>query len=164
MRHSQIAALLAALVLASPAYAVDGVIEINHARALAGGVTASDTAGYPVTIDTGGSYRLTNDLTVPDENTTGISITGTAQNVTIDLNGFSITGPNACSGGGASISCTFGGGGHGILMSQGADSVRIMNGAIQGMGGSGIAGSTVPALVEGVTLSENGGHGIRPLW
>ncbi len=85
MRHSQIAtALLAALVLASPAYAVDGVIEINHARALAGGVTATDTAGYPVTIDASGSYRLTGDLVVPDENTTAVRVESSADHVALD--------------------------------------------------------------------------------
>jgi hypothetical protein len=40
----------------------DGVIEIDAARAAAGGVTSGDTPGYPVTIDRGGSYRLTGNL------------------------------------------------------------------------------------------------------
>lgn len=38
------------LGLAGSAWAVDGVIDINQARALAGGVTPGDTAGFPVTI------------------------------------------------------------------------------------------------------------------
>jgi hypothetical protein len=35
--------------------AVDGVIEINQARVLAGGITPADTPGFPVTIGTSGS-------------------------------------------------------------------------------------------------------------
>ena len=45
--------------------ASDGVIEINQARALQGGVTEGDTPGFPVTISQSGSYRLTGNLTVP---------------------------------------------------------------------------------------------------
>ena len=44
--------LLAALTVAAPLAAQDGVIEINQARAEAGGVTAGDAAGFPVTIGT----------------------------------------------------------------------------------------------------------------
>ena len=66
LRRSCASALtLASLGLAfcAPALAVDGVIEINQARALAGGVTSGDTPGFPVIIDTAGSYTLTSDLT-----------------------------------------------------------------------------------------------------
>ena len=47
------------LGLAGPLYAVEGVIDINQARALAGGVTPGDTPGFPVTVSQSGSYRLT---------------------------------------------------------------------------------------------------------
>ena len=50
------------LMTTSAAFAGDGVIEINAAAAAAGGVTATDTPGYPVTIDAPGSYRLTGNL------------------------------------------------------------------------------------------------------
>jgi hypothetical protein len=46
------------LALAGSAGAVDGVIEINQAKVLAAG-------GFPFFITTGGSYRLTSNLTVP---------------------------------------------------------------------------------------------------
>ncbi len=75
--------------LAAPVYAVDGVIEINHAKALAGGVTTGDGANYPVSINEPGSYRLTSDLVV----TSGIDgVDIGADNVTLDLNGFTIFG------------------------------------------------------------------------
>src|SRR5712692_4005736 len=77
-------------------YAVDGVVLIDQNRALAGGVTPGDAPGFPVTISVPGSYRLSGNLTVPDANTTAIQVT--ADNVTLDLNGFSIIGPTVCVG------------------------------------------------------------------
>ena len=53
------------LLLPTTPHAADGKIEINQAKALAGGVTATDAPGFPVTIDQSGSYLLTSDLTVP---------------------------------------------------------------------------------------------------
>ena len=69
----RVAGISAAFILAlgSSARAVDGVVEINQAKALAGGVTAGDTAGFPATISQSGSYRLTGNLTVPDADTEG---------------------------------------------------------------------------------------------
>src|SRR5271156_5439677 len=52
--------------LAAPAWAVDGVIEINQASAKAGGVTPGDTPLFPVTLSQPGSYRLTGNLDVTD--------------------------------------------------------------------------------------------------
>jgi hypothetical protein len=70
-------------ILCARAHAVDGVIAINQARALAGGVTPGDAPGFPVIINAPGSYRLTGDLTVPDANIYGIFID--ASFVQIDL-------------------------------------------------------------------------------
>ncbi len=87
--RSTSAATLAALALASlPALAVDGVILIDQNKALAGNVTAGDAAGYPITINTPGSYRLSGKLTVPS-GSDGIVIA--ADGVTIDLNGFTLS-------------------------------------------------------------------------
>jgi hypothetical protein len=71
------------LRLAGSAGATDGTIEINQAKVLAAG-------GFPYQINASGSYRLTGNLTVP-ANEDGIDVT--ASKVTIDLNGFSISGP-----------------------------------------------------------------------
>ena len=73
------------LLLTPVARAVDGTIEINQAKVLAAG-------GFPYTISTAGSYRLTGNLTVAG---TVSAIKITVPNVTIDLNGFSIVGPGA---------------------------------------------------------------------
>ena len=47
-RIASLGALAVVLVLADPALAVDGVIEINQARAAAGNVTVGDAPGFPV--------------------------------------------------------------------------------------------------------------------
>ena len=72
---------------AAPAAAVDGVIEINHTAALAGGVTPGDTPGYPVQLDRGGSFRLTSNLSGAIQ--VGL---GVVDPVAIDLAGFAIDG------------------------------------------------------------------------
>ena len=83
-RKGRLAALaLTALALARPALGVDGVIEVNQARAIAGGVTAGDTPGFPVTLSREGSYRLTGNLGVGNADTTAILVT--SGDVTIDL-------------------------------------------------------------------------------
>src|SRR5436190_8539455 len=115
MRHKRwlAAAVFAVLVVASlPARAVDGVIEINQKAALAGGVTAGDAPGFPVTIDASGSYRLTGNLSV-DHKTTAIQVTAAAADVEIDLNGFSILGPTTCTAP-PTVACSPLGSGRGI--------------------------------------------------
>ena len=81
--------------LAAPAGAVDGLVLIDQNHALAGSVTPGDAPGFPVTISQAGSYRLASNLTVP----AGVNaIEITANDVTIDLNGFSIVGPGVFPG------------------------------------------------------------------
>ena len=162
--------LVVAGVLAGPALAVDGVIEINQAKVKAGGVTASDAPLFPVTIDHPGSYRLTSDLDVTDataraggtsaENQTAIKVT--ADYVSIDLNGFSIVGPAVCSGFPPGLSCTSTGGGGGILDGAvGVTHLSVSNGTVRGMGASGIdALLAKDARVERVHAAGNGAAGI----
>ena len=78
---SRLALFALFLFVADPAFAVNGVAEINQTSVNAGG-------GFPVTISQPGSYVLTSDLVVPDANTTGVSIQ--TADVTLDMNGFSI--------------------------------------------------------------------------
>lgn len=144
--------------LTTAALAVDGVIEVNQARALAGGVTVGDTPGLPVTISQPGSYRLTGNLTVPNENTTAIQVT--AEDVTIDLNGFAIIGPTSCTLTGSSdayVTCTPVGTGRGIDGT--VENLTVLNGTVRGMGATGIVlvGS---ARVDGVHVVSNGEDGV----
>ena len=158
-------------LLAGPVLAVDGVIEINQAKVKAGGVTASDSPLFPVTIDHSGSYRLTSNLDVTDasarpggtsaENQTAIRVS--ADYVTIDLNGFSIVGPAVCTGTGPSLSCTSAGLGSGIsdATAGGISHVTVLNGSVHGMGLTGIFMPVVDdARIERVQLASNGAAAI----
>lgn len=74
-------------VLSAPAAAVDGVLEINQTCAVQTGCFAGDAPGFPVTITARGSYRLTSALS-----TTGTAVEVTNDLVTLDLNGFYLSG------------------------------------------------------------------------
>lgn len=147
---------LQTLAQAAPPFS-DGVIPIDQAQALSGRVTPGDAPGFPVTITQSGSYRLTGNLKVPNANTSAIVIT--ADRVTIDLNGFSITGPTTCTGIPVQ-SCTPTGTGSGIESSNA--SIVVYNGMIQGMGAHGVYlhGADKKYRVENVYVINNGSNGI----
>ncbi len=143
------------------AHARAGVVAIDQRAALAGRVTPQDTPGFPVTISEPGSYRLTSNLVLPDAAMTAVQIT--AGNVTLDLNGFSIIGPNVCTAN--PITCTIRGGGIGIMAvgDTGVPSpanIRVMNGMVRGMGSHGIRMMGESTVVERVLAVSNGGPGI----
>jgi hypothetical protein len=118
--------------LAQPAHAApqapaaNGVVEINQDKALAGNVTPGDTAGFPVTLGARGSYRLTSNLMLPNGNVNGVNIT--ADDVTLDLNGFAIVGPG-CSG--TPLVCN--GSGAGVVSQEVRSGVTVRNGTVRGM-------------------------------
>jgi hypothetical protein len=157
MRRSILILLL--LLFATPALAVDGVLEINQTCAVqtgcidnSGGI--GDTPGFPVTIEVPGSYVLTSNLIVSDPNKHGISI-ATAP-VTIDLNGFEIQGPVNCNGLGSTLTCDAGTG-SGIRSSFVRSSV--MNGSVIKFGSDGVQlGGR--SQVRDLVVERNGGKGI----
>jgi parallel beta-helix repeat protein len=124
------------MTLAIPALAADGVLEINQTCALNTGCFAGDSAGLPVTISTAGSYKLTSNLVVPNENTDGI-VVGSG-NVSIDLAGFEIRGVVVCSG--PPLVCTPSTGtGSGVeVTSTSLPGILVRNGSITGMGRYGV--------------------------
>jgi parallel beta-helix repeat protein len=139
---------LVVLALAQPLYAVDGVTEINQVRATAGGVTSGDSPGFPVTLNHPGSYRLTGNLTVSTADTTAIVIS--SDNVTLDLNGFTIscsTGVGPCSSG------------NGVGIDAGQDNVTIIHGTVRDMGKDGIVAGA-DARIERVSALANHHYGI----
>jgi parallel beta-helix repeat protein len=79
--------IVAVMMLPCVAHAVDGVILIDQANAVAGNVTPLDAPGFPVTINRPGSYRLSSNLDV-QSGVSGIAIV--VSDVTIDLNGFTV--------------------------------------------------------------------------
>jgi hypothetical protein len=88
-------AALALMLAARSTYAVDGVVLIDEAAVLAGGITPADGPGYPVTISEPGSYRLSENLKVP-AGVSGFWIE--TDDATLDLNGFTILGAGPGSG------------------------------------------------------------------
>jgi hypothetical protein len=75
-----------AALAAIPAFAVDGTTLINQASVMAAG-------GFPFTISQAGSYKLSSNLEAP-AGANGINIQ--ANDVTLDLNGFTINGAITC--------------------------------------------------------------------
>lgn len=171
---------LGVFLVASTAYAVDGVIEINQTCAVNGGCFAGDSAGYPITIDgsAGQSYRLTSNLIVPTPSTNGIEIT--TSSISVDLNGFEIVGIGCV---GATSNCTPSAN-TGVGVRVGDISMHfgtsVRNGSITGMGGlatlvgqnsevhqvrarwngSGGVGAGAGSVLTGNTALENGGYGL----
>jgi hypothetical protein len=154
--------LLVCLVAAGPAWAADGVVLINQARALAGGVTPGDTPGFPVTLSVAGRYRLTGILTAPNQNTNMIEIT--ANNVILDFNGFSIIGTAVCS---VDINdritgCTNAGTGIGVFSAANFLISLQGPGLVQGMGNAGIQmGAGEGFVLRDISVVSCNGNGIH---
>jgi hypothetical protein len=152
------AALVAAL--ADTALAADGVLEINQACAGVG-CFPGDAAGFPVTIDRDqtASYRLTSNLVNLDPDLSTIVIQD--DHVTLDLNGFAISGPTVCTGIGVGLSCLPTGNGYGIYASSILTGITVKNGVVRGSPLSGIELFGDENRVEGVHAVSNGGSGIQ---
>jgi hypothetical protein len=152
-----VAGALGALLSASgAANAGDGRIEINQAAATAGSVTPGDAPGFPVTISEPGSFRLTGNLLVSSAST-AISIE--AQNVSLDLGGFSVAGPNSCSGY-PTNTCTTTGGNAGIVANANAHQVRVENGVVRSFNGRGVWLLGASSSSENLRVLVNGDTGI----
>ena len=151
----------ASVIAAAPLVASDGRIEINQAKALAGGVTAGDTPGFPVTITAPGSYLLTGNLDVRNltnpQNVTAIEFVEGSQGATLDLGGFSLLGPNH----GCGFFCTpTVGSGKGIWIDL--NFISVANGTISGFGASGVeADQRSGGTFERLVVLSSGEHGIR---
>lgn len=118
--------LIASINLAS---ATDGVFAINDVCD-GFGCFPGDTGGFPITITNSGSYQLTSNIV--STSTTDNVIEINADNVTLDLNGFSIIGPRTCTGDNATLACTnLGMTAHGISAIS-RKNVMVKNGMVQG--------------------------------
>lgn len=135
-----------ALSWAPPAFA-QGEILITQAKALAGDVTPGDAPGFPVTLKQPGSYKLASNLT-PGPNVNGILVN--APDVTIDLNGFRMSGGPA---GGANNS------GNGIVAL--GDRLTVKNGTLGAFKNAGIlAPGRLHLIVENMRIVNGGRYGI----
>lgn len=126
-----IAAACGSALAGAPSAPASDVVKIDQAKAIAGGVTSADAAGFPVVINAPGSYKLTSNLVVPAGQD---AIHVMASNVTIDLNGFAILGPGNCSGTGNSMLCTANAG-HGVYqVDSNNHNLIVQNGTVGGFG------------------------------
>lgn len=151
------AALLCFVLLSTAAArASDGVVELNQVCAVQTGCLTGDTPGFPITIGAAGSYRLTSNLVVPNDDTDGIRIS--TSDVGIDLNQFAVISDSCLdendicrpsSGSGSGIETT-------TTESRG---ISVRNGSITGMGDFGIQ-LGAQAEVSGMRVRWNGGDGI----
>ncbi len=108
-----------------------------------------DIASLPCVIEAPGSYIVVKDLTLEDLDTPGIVIA--ADNVTLDLNGHTLTGP------GPEAGAT----GSGISVVPPRANITIRNGVIQRWRGYGIEAKLVNnASYENLRCRENGGAGL----
>lgn len=144
---------------------IESVIWVIAAAAIGVGtetVQAADVkllkqpGSFPLTISQPGSYRLRSNIVIPNENTTGILVT--ADDVTLDLNGWTVRGVTVCTGSPVT-SCTPTGTGVGIDGS-GARNVVVKNGTVRGAGNTGIRLSPDDSVVRNVQAISNGATGI----
>lgn len=96
--------------------------------------------GSPATIDQPGSYILTNDLFIPG--TAAVGITITASDVSLDLNGHTITGPGNLTGTGIRIS--------------GARNVTVRNGFIVNAFMGAVAMNSANVRLDGLSIRGAG--------
>jgi hypothetical protein len=102
-------------------------------------------SGGTIVINKAGSYFLGSNLSFGASNASAIRVNSGVNNVTINLNGFSIIGTGGSNSGGINASTNSG--------------ITIVNGTITKMAGNGIAlGSN--STVAGVQLINNGGNAL----
>jgi hypothetical protein len=144
-RFHWLLALMAALLLsAAPVLADDGFYVIAG-----GGKAGTQINSVPYTINSPGLYCLAKNLTYTA--TTDNAITVNASDVTLDLNGFCLTGPGKTSGSHN----------EGISINAGLTNVEIRNGSVKSFGYYGIqAASCTGIRVIGLRVSDNGAAGI----
>ncbi len=135
--------LAAVLLSAAPVLGQDGFYVIAG-----GGKAGTQINSVPYTISSPGLYCLAKNLTYTP--TTGNAISVTASDVTLDLNGFCLTGPGKASGGN-----------YGITINGGVTNVEIRNGTVKAFGNNGVhTGNGYGIRIIGLRASDNGASGV----
>ncbi len=100
-------------------------------------------AGFPIAISQPGSYTLGSNITMPGGCTSKDGIDINANNVTLDLNGFSVIGLGSA-----------GVGGSGIVAGSGTTNLRLSNGILNSWAGDGVDFSNASSsAIDRVTAS-----------
>ncbi len=107
-------------------------------------------SSFPIAITQAGSYKLVSDINCTDEDTHAITVS--ADNVHLDLNGFTITGPG----------CNSGSEGCGIYMGSVQENFTVSNGSIRDFRASGIATAADSENIHLMNLNiySNGVYGV----
>jgi hypothetical protein len=121
--------VLAVVLFSISAFAADGQILINQAAVNAAG-------GFPYKITQPGSYKLSGNLVASADGLDAIDIS--ANNVSVDLNGFTISSTAQNPGTG--------------IVSQNSG-IRVSNGSIQGFSGGLVLGGSLE-IIDHVTISN----------
>lgn len=157
MRNSTRFVWLLAIVLAGSARAGDGRIEVNQAT-----IDAAGGFPYYLTGANGSSYVLTGDVVSASAATTMLAV---GAGVTLDLNGFTVRGPNVCTRpttyDPANMTCSAAGNGVGVSLGNGA---TLRNGRVTGMGSYCIVGGNNAdggVIIEGVHADNCAGGGVN---
>lgn len=152
--------MLAATAFALSAGASFAQVIITHEKALAGNVAAGDSPGYPVTLAVPGHYKLASNL-LPPAYAGGIDITGPG--ITLDLNGFVISGGGSCTRNASTrqVTCAhnFINDRHGIWIKSTGIAAVVRNGTVSGFGDTGIV-AAIDSTLEKLTVMFNHGGGI----
>ena len=136
------------------ACADDGVFAINDVCDNFG-CFPGDSGGLPITITISGSYQLTSNIT--SSSTTNNVIEISADNVTLDLNGFAIIGPRTCTGDNTTLVCTNGGMTANGISASGRKNLVVKNGSVKGFD-TAVAFTSLSSrgnVVENMYVSEN---------
>jgi hypothetical protein len=144
-------------LLSAPAFASDGVLEINQTCAVQTGCFPGDAPGYPITIAAGGSYRLTSNLLYLGTGTDTIQLQ--ASLITLDLGGFSIQGPSSCSFSGSGVLCSGAGAGGSVSTINGRTSCpfgnTVRNGTILNAAGNAVELCASSRVVDVTIIGAN---------
>jgi hypothetical protein len=143
--------ILCAAQITTPAAAIDGEIIITQTKALEGGITPGDEAGFPITLTQSGAYRFGSNITPPAD-LDGIEVM--EADITINLNGFRLHGMGTARTG------IRGWGTGDNIWKDVYPSLTVRNGTIAGFYSSGIAGGSHSWIVENMRITANGGDGI----
>lgn len=146
------------MLAASPGQGADGVLELSHARAIAGDPAGGDAPGYPIDLNSPGSYVLTSNLVSPNQSTSVVRLN--TSGIHVDLNGFSIRGVTSCTAGAGGVTCTPNDGVNFLVSGSSANDVTLENGTIA-YGGSRGADLGARAIVRGIRFISNRFGGLR---
>jgi hypothetical protein len=140
--------------IAAAAFTLLGAHGAQAQTAIGGG---KNVPSFPIVISQPGSYKLMSNLNVP-AGVNGIVIN--VKGVTIDMNGYSITGPVTCSGQLTSFTCSSppNHAVYGVLTVFGGEGVRLHNGTIKGFGVGASLGDR--AVAEDLLVTENASVGL----